>query len=256
MISGDQALAAHVMRVAKSAIYQPRHPIESLQHAISWLGMAVVSDIAFTVAVPGKLLNVPEEYAILFLQGGASLPVAMVPMNLLGPGQTADYINSGAWAAKAINEAKLMGTVNVAARRWDQPLRKSGFVMSGHQGPSLTLLQRAFVGFRLEARLRLRGTARLLVDYDGVLGPNVPQSDATLHPLALSRCDAVELSEGHWKVIRFLRTYYLQFGIAPMIRKLCKETGFQLKYIYQLFPTGPAKGACKLAGLPKPTGCV
>ena len=100
-------------------------------------------------------------------------------------------------------DPKGMGTVNVAARRWDQPLRKSGFVMSGHQGPSLTLLQRAFAGFRLEARLRLRGTARLLVDYDGVLGPNLPQSDATLHPLALSRCDAVELSEGHWKVIRF-----------------------------------------------------
>ena len=100
-------------------------------------------------------------------------------------------------------DPKGMGTVNVATRRWEQPMRKSGFVMSGHQGPSLTLLQRAFAGFRLEARLRLRGTARLLVDYDGALGPNLPQSDATLHPLALSRCDAVELSEGHWKVIRF-----------------------------------------------------
>jgi HD-like signal output (HDOD) protein len=63
IITGDQALAAHVMRVAKSAIYQPRHPIESLQHAISWLGMAEVSDIAFTVAVQGKLLNVPGQRA-------------------------------------------------------------------------------------------------------------------------------------------------------------------------------------------------
>jgi tRNA 2-thiouridine synthesizing protein E len=41
-----------------------------------------------------------------------------------------------------------------------------------------------------------------------------------------------------------------------MIRKVVKETGFPLKRIYELFPTGPAKGACKLAGLPKPTGCV
>jgi tRNA 2-thiouridine synthesizing protein E len=41
-----------------------------------------------------------------------------------------------------------------------------------------------------------------------------------------------------------------------MIRKLCKETGFTLQQIYELFPSGPAKGACKLAGLPKPTGCV
>ena len=65
-----------------------------------------------------------------------------------------------------------------------------------------------------------------------------------------------ELTESHWKVINYLRNYYLQFGIAPMIRKLCKETGFKLNEIYQLFPSGPAKGACKLAGLPKPTGCV
>ena len=62
-IAGDQALAAHVMRVATSAIYQPRQPIESLQHAISWLGLAEVSDIAFTVAVQGKLLNVPGQRA-------------------------------------------------------------------------------------------------------------------------------------------------------------------------------------------------
>lgn len=59
LITGDQALAAHVMRVATSAAYQPSRPIESLQHAISWLGFAEVSDIAFTVAVQGKLLNVP-----------------------------------------------------------------------------------------------------------------------------------------------------------------------------------------------------
>lgn len=63
LIVGDQSLAAHVMRVATSAIYQPRHPIESLQQAISWLGMAEVSDIAFTVAVQGKLLNVPGQKA-------------------------------------------------------------------------------------------------------------------------------------------------------------------------------------------------
>lgn len=64
------------------------------------------------------------------------------------------------------------------------------------------------------------------------------------------------LTEAHWKVINYLRNYYLQYGIAPMIRKLCKETGFKLNEIYALFPSGPAKGACKLAGLPKPTGCV
>jgi dissimilatory sulfite reductase related protein len=68
--------------------------------------------------------------------------------------------------------------------------------------------------------------------------------------------DVVELTENHWKVIHYLRNYWKQFGIAPMIRKLCKETGFTLQQIYAMFPSGPAKGACKLAGLPKPTGCV
>jgi hypothetical protein len=95
------------------------------------------------------------------------------------------------------------GTMNVAARPWNQPLRQSGFVMSGHQGASLTLLRRAFAGFRLDASLRLRGTARLLIDYDGVLGPNGPHSDATLHALCLSRCDAVELTGTEWRVVRF-----------------------------------------------------
>ena len=75
--------------------------------------------------------------------------------------------------------------------------------------------------------------------------------------MAIAKTEEVsELTEDHWKVINYLRDYYQQFGIAPMIRKLCKETGFQLKYIYELFPSGPAKGACKIAGLPKPTGCV
>ena len=64
------------------------------------------------------------------------------------------------------------------------------------------------------------------------------------------------LTDDHWKVINYLREYYLKNKIAPMVRRLCKETGFNVKKIYELFPSGPAKGACKLAGLPKPTGCV
>ena len=74
---------------------------------------------------------------------------------------------------------------------------------------------------------------------------------------AYAKAEGIEtITDEHWKVINYLRSYYLEFGIAPMIRKLCKETGFNLKKIYELFPTGPAKGACKLAGLAKPTGCV
>jgi len=62
-----------------------------------------------------KLANVPSHYKVLFLQGGASLQFSMVPMNLLDAGRTADYIDGGSWAEKAIKEAKKVGSVNVAA---------------------------------------------------------------------------------------------------------------------------------------------
>ncbi|MEJ2688801.1 MAG: TusE/DsrC/DsvC family sulfur relay protein [Deltaproteobacteria bacterium] len=65
-----------------------------------------------------------------------------------------------------------------------------------------------------------------------------------------------ELTDEHWKVINALQDYYKKNGIAPMVRILSKTTGFPLKRIYELFPSGPGKGACKMAGLPKPTGCV
>jgi phosphoserine aminotransferase len=61
------------------------------------------------------LAGIPASYRVLFLQGGASLQFSMVPMNLLSPGATADYIDSGSWAEKAIKEAKRVGTVHVAA---------------------------------------------------------------------------------------------------------------------------------------------
>ncbi len=74
---------------------------------------------------------------------------------------------------------------------------------------------------------------------------------------ALAKLEGVDsMGDDHWKLVEYIRDYYQKFGIAPMVRKLCKETGFNLKYVYQLFPSGPAKGACKVAGLPKPTGCV
>jgi tRNA 2-thiouridine synthesizing protein E len=73
----------------------------------------------------------------------------------------------------------------------------------------------------------------------------------------LAREDGIEtLTEEHWSVINFIRNYYLENKLAPMVRLLCKNTGFPLRQIYELFPSGPAKGACKIAGLPKPDGCV
>lgn len=65
-----------------------------------------------------------------------------------------------------------------------------------------------------------------------------------------------ELTDEHKLVIDVLQDYYKKNGIAPMVRVLSKLTKFKLKHIYELFPSGPGKGACKMAGLPKPTGCV
>ena len=61
------------------------------------------------------LANIPPNYKVVFLQGGASLQFSMVPMNLLTPGSTADYIDGGSWAEKAVKEARKIGNVNVAA---------------------------------------------------------------------------------------------------------------------------------------------
>ena len=93
------------------------------------------------------------------------------------------------------------------------------------------------------------------VDEDGFLQEPERWNEEVAKDFAGTEAVTV-LTEGHWKVIHYIRSYYIEFGIAPMIRKLCKETGYKLKEIYELFPSGPAKGACKLAGLPKPTGCV
>ena len=62
-----------------------------------------------------ELLDIPDSHRVLFLQGGASSQFAMVPMNLLGAGQTADYVHTGIWSGKAIKEAKRFGNINIAA---------------------------------------------------------------------------------------------------------------------------------------------
>lgn len=67
------------------------------------------------IALMRELLNIPENYYVLFLQGGASQQFAMVPMNLLPAGKSADYVVTGAWGKKAFDEAKNAGTVRMAA---------------------------------------------------------------------------------------------------------------------------------------------
>ncbi len=75
--------------------------------------------VADACAIVRELLQVPDGYKVMFLQGGASLQFAMAPMNLLGDTETAAYVNTGVWADKAIKEAKLFGNVNVVASSKD-----------------------------------------------------------------------------------------------------------------------------------------
>lgn len=103
--------------------------------------------------------------------------------------------------------------------------------------------------------LRDFGGIQLEVDEDGFI-QDPSQWNETVAAILAKDEEIPELTEDHWKVVNMIRDYYLKFGIAPMVRKVCKDTGKDLKAIYALFPSGPAKGACKIAGLPKPTGCV
>ena len=75
--------------------------------------------------------------------------------------------------------------------------------------------------------------------------------------------EKIDMNDDHWEVVNFLRDYYEEYQIAPAVRVLTKAIKKSLgddkgnsKYLYELFPYGPAKQACKIAGLPKPTGCV
>jgi len=106
----------------------PLEVLEAVQRdliALPGVGMSVLEvshrSAAFDEIIEGceadlrKLGNIPENYRVLFLQGGASLQFSMVPMNLLPEGGSADYIVTGVWAEKAVKEAKRVGAVNIAA---------------------------------------------------------------------------------------------------------------------------------------------
>ncbi|HPT01389.1 MAG TPA: TusE/DsrC/DsvC family sulfur relay protein [Bacteroidales bacterium] len=104
------------------------------------------------------------------------------------------------------------------------------------------------------ATLELKGRT-FEVDGDGFL--STPEIwDEEIARLFAESDGLKELSEKHWVIIRFIRKNFEEKGNAPMIRSICQETGIKLREIYELFPLGPARGACRIAGLPKPDGCV
>jgi len=79
----------------------------------------------------------------------------------------------------------------------------------------------------------------------------------------IAKTENIDMTDEHWAVVDFLREYYDEYQIAPAVRVLIKAIKKEMgpekgnnKYMYELFPYGPAKQACKIAGLPKPTGCV
>jgi tRNA 2-thiouridine synthesizing protein E len=73
----------------------------------------------------------------------------------------------------------------------------------------------------------------------------------------LAKAEGIEeLTDQHWEVIRFVRDQYFEKGTGPTVRVLGKTSGVSVKELYQLFPKGPAKIAAKVAGIPKPRGCI
>lgn len=79
----------------------------------------------------------------------------------------------------------------------------------------------------------------------------------------MAAADAIELTPAHWEIIHFVRDYYFEFDSAPPMRLLVKAVAKRLgadkgnsRYLYRLFPDGPAKTACRYGGLPKPVSCV
>jgi dissimilatory sulfite reductase related protein len=104
-----------------------------------------------------------------------------------------------------------------------------------------------------DGRLELAGQI-LEVDDQGFIQKSDQWNEDIARAYA-ARDGVGELTEKHWKVIRYLREYYAANGICPMVKRLTKDMGLSLKDIYELFPEGPANSACKWAGIPKPEGC-
>ncbi len=73
----------------------------------------------------------------------------------------------------------------------------------------------------------------------------------------LARREGIDpVTDEHWKVIRFMRSEFLAKGTGPTVRMLGKTSGVSIKELYELFPKGPAKIAARIAGIPKPRGCI
>jgi len=95
----------------------------------------------------------------------------------------------------------------------------------------------------------------LALDADGNLANRHDWNEGIAREIAAHE-GIPELTTQHWVVINFMRAVFEKEGDSPTIRRLTKESGVDTKTLYQLFPKGPAKKAARIAGLPKPKGCI
>lgn len=99
------------------------------------------------------------------------------------------------------------------------------------------------------------GGKTLALDGDGNLADRTQWTEEVAKEIAAIE-GIPELTPQHWAVINFMRSAFDKEGDSPSIRRLTKESGVDTKTLYQLFPKGPAKKAARIAGLPKPKGCI
>ena len=125
-------------------------------------------------------------------------------------------------------DAQNRGTIGLAHRLWNQPLRSSGFIMSGHAGPSLSVVRRAYRRFRLETRFSLRGIARLLWQYSGLLGPDRATADATIGAAANRSYQAIEFADSTWQILNYSAT-----GLRRVVQSGRTHTGQKRHIVIQ-----------------------
>ena len=99
------------------------------------------------------------------------------------------------------------------------------------------------------------GNIEVNLDKDGFMEDPGLWNDDVAKAIALDE-GIEEMTENHWKIVNYIREYWKEHDLAPAVRLICTEQKLGVRQIYKLFTSGPARGACRVAGLPKPDGCV
>jgi TusE/DsrC/DsvC family sulfur relay protein len=99
------------------------------------------------------------------------------------------------------------------------------------------------------------GDANIELDKDGFMTDPGLWNETVARAIAGTE-GIEEMTEDHWKVVNYIREYWKAHDLAPAVRLICKDVGLGVRQIYKLYTSGPARGACRVAGLPKPDGCV